>query len=189
MVSAESGGRLITWEVSTGKLIYLVSQDEGEIQHIFAHSNNKQFFVLSKPLTSCMTTCTCRSFSVDEILYHFTYKAPDGPTFYKDGILTMDESVLVVAAAAECSSSSNELDQKAATEYYLQLFNSENGMHLNDIALRYNSFRPFSNIVHLKADYSHQQFVAVIDDEKGNIIDVNKRSGKFLKHLSEQILI
>jgi hypothetical protein len=178
MVSAESGGRLITWEVSTSKLIYLVSQAEGEIQQIFAHSNNKQFFVFSRPLTGCITTCTCRLFSSDDILYQFTYRAPDGPTFYKDGILTMDESVLVVAAVADGSSSSNDLDQTAATEYYLQLFNSQNGLHLNDITLRYNSFRPFNNIVHLKADSSHQQFVALIDDEKGNIIDVNRRSGE-----------
>jgi hypothetical protein len=183
MVSAESGGRLITWEVSTYKLIYLVSETDGEIHHLIVHSNNRQFIVFSRAPTSSQTTCTCRLFATDEILFQFTYKAPDGPIFYKDGILTMDESVLVVAAMGESNVSSNELDQKAATEYFLKLFDSQNGMHLYDIALRYSNFRPFSSMVRLQADYAHQHFVAVIDDDKGNILDVHKRSGEFIHNI------
>jgi len=178
MVSAESGGRLSTWEVASVKLIYSVlQQPNGEILQVILLSNNKQFIVLSRAATSSTTTCTGRLLSSDDVVYQFEYKAPLGALFCKVGVLTKDEKNLVVAAMDAESATPIDSDQKPGTEYRLQLFNAYSGLHQCDITLRYSNFRPFSRLVALRADFDNQQFIAVIDDYKGNILDVNKRTG------------
>src|SRR5258706_608858 len=100
MVSCETGGRLSTCDVKTGKLLYTnTQQGDDEIQHFILHSNSQQVIVFSRPPKRCTTTCTCRSIeSEEDVLYQFQYETLGGATCFKDGILTNDETGLIVAS-------------------------------------------------------------------------------------------
>ena len=171
MVSSESGGRLSTWHVATAKLLHTVSHQDHEVHQIIIDANCMQYLTLSRSSTSNKTTCTRRLISSNDIVYQFSYEAPDGMAFYKDAVLTKDEATLVVTA------SFNDVVHTQTGDYRLKLYNLRTGAHQHDVLLRYANFRPFSSLVTLNSNSSLRQLIGVIDDEKGTILDVRKRSG------------
>ncbi len=154
LVSAESGNVLI-WDVDRESVL---KQDrQRDVQQLLLTDEDKKCIAISKAGLN-QYTCVCRSIPEGEIVYQFEYNAK----VFRNAVVTADGLFLVVSA----------IGSKKDAEL-LKLFHAKTGTHVYDMTPKYHNYKNFSQIIAMPNEPNH---VALIDDEKGNIWDIKKKS-------------
>lgn len=106
--------------------------------------------------------------------------------------MTYDESCVVVAVVQTATNddlsgaSSSGGVSVSGTDWKLEVYDSETGKCRHDVSLRNatsagsgNGRCPFNRMVALKSQHENfqQQLIAVIDNDRGSIMDVRRRPG------------
>ena len=151
VVSSESG-HIFIWDVGRGKVLH--SDPQKDVQQMFLWSKDKKVTVFSK-LSALRAKCVTRSVPEGETLFTFEYNMRK----FRNAVLTCDNTALIVSAF-----------EKAAE--ILSVFNTKNGNKLYDVPLKYNEYLELTHLVAMPHDPNQ---VAVIDQEKGNILDLKKK--------------
>lgn len=159
VVAAESG-ELLYWDIRTKKVIFKDRQED--IQQIFFYKNQTRCVVVSRSGSRGGFTAlvVSRSFPGGEIQWQFKYEFA---AFIK-----------VVMSSDEHNIISYDADKNKST---LNIFNMKTG-NLVNFTIKYPAFKEVLKLVALPDKPS---VVAMIDVDKGNLIDISQK--KFVKSI------
>lgn len=152
VLSAESPS-LLVWEM--GKDMPVLSVSLGDIQQIMLNEDDTKAIVVSK-LPGSKGKCCCLTMPSGTEVYKFEYSFKRFVT----ATLTRDGLFLAVPA---CDKSGDVLG----------VYHAKTGTLLYNLQLKYNNYREYTQVVAMPHD-PHQ--VALIDEEKGNILDLKKKT-------------
>ena len=152
VISAESGNVML-WDVSKEKVIH---QDvQKDVQQLLLTDGDAKYLTVSKvAFNRCR--CVCRELPSALQIYEFEFLIKR----YRDLVVTSDGLFLVVLTTDK-------------TGDRISVYHNNTGTHMYDAALKYARNRDVARIVAMPRD---AQQVALIDDEKGNVWDVKKKS-------------
>lgn len=157
VVSAESGNVLI-WCVQEAKVLH--SDAQRDVQQIILTDRDKRVIVFSK-LNSETAKCVCRAMPTGEVSYEFEFQFAGS---YKNAVITSDGAHLVVPC----------VDRKRTVPCdMLQVYHGRTGSAQYEIQHAYPDYKDFTHLVAMQKD---AHLIALIDEEKGNIIDLKKKS-------------
>lgn len=152
VISAESGNILL-WDVTKEKVIHQDAQKD--VQQILLTDNDAKYLTVSKvAFNRCR--CVCRELPSALQIYEFEYVMKK----YRDVVVTSDGLFLVVPT----------MDKSGDR---LGVYHTNTGTHMYDATPKFPRYRDFTRVVAMPKD---PQQVALIDDEKGNVWDVKKKS-------------
>ena len=167
VVSAETKS-LHIWEVSTGKLLNSIVQDE--VQQLLLSSNDEEesVIVVSRLDVALLGTLKCLKLSVPngKILFQLKYYIPKSGKFVNSVLISSTQFFV-------CVGSSDSKNIAAAGETLL-VFDGTTGTHLFVFPLRYPNFKELHRIVVVPGSKRSQ--IATVDEDKGNIIDLKKKA-------------
>ena len=159
VVAAESG-ELLYWDIRSKKVIFKDRQED--IQQIFFYKSQTRCVVVSKQGTRGAFTAlvVSRSFPGGEIQWQFEYEF----TAFIKVVMSSDEQNII----------SYDADKNTSN---LNIFNMKTG-NLVKFSLKYPGFKEILKLVALPDKPS---VVAMIDVDKGNLIDIAQK--KFIKSI------
>ncbi|XP_050388645.1 NACHT and WD repeat domain-containing protein 2 [Patella vulgata] len=152
VISIESGNAVL-WELSQDTA--LTSLPIGDVQHILLYDGDSRVLALSKSPTG-KGLCVCFSIPDTEFIFKFEYNVKN----FRAPILTKDELNLAVPA----------MDKSGDV---IGVYHAKVGTLMYNLQLKYNNYKDYTHLVSLPHD---SQFIAVIDSEKANILDLKKKT-------------
>ena len=152
VVAAETAN-IVIWDVSKDVVIKTVVQKN--TQKLIRNENDTRIIAIAK-IEAMKGGCTCFSLPEGEQIYKFEF----GLRVYKDGVVTSDGSYLAIPA----------MDKSGDV---IGVYQAKGGEHLYNLQLKYNTYKPMVKLIAMPND-SHQ--VALIDEEKGNVLDLKKKT-------------
>ncbi|XP_064648000.1 NACHT and WD repeat domain-containing protein 2-like [Lineus longissimus] len=154
VVSAESGNVLI-WDVEKEKMIKMDPQKD--VLMLLLTEEDQKYIAVSKagPLKACVM---CRSVPQGEQVYTYEYLYKGR---FKSPVISKDGIYLVVPA-----------NEKKGADI-LSLYHAKTGTHMYNMSLKYANYLDYKFLVAMPDNANH---VAIIDEEKGNIWDIKKKT-------------
>lgn len=152
-VAAAESGKLLIWEVSQEAASKSIPHKD--IQQLILNEGDTRVIALSKEGVSKGKVVTY-SFPDGEPVYTFEYNLK----VLKKGVLTIDGSFFAVLAADKSGD-------------VLGVYHAKSGTHLYNLGLRYNNYKPVQSLRAMRHD-PHQ--IVLVDEEKGNIIDLKRKT-------------
>ncbi|XP_069111532.1 NACHT and WD repeat domain-containing protein 2-like [Argopecten irradians] len=152
-VAAAETGKLLIWEVSQESASKVIQHKD--IQQLLLNEGDTRVITLAK-----------EGFNKGKVV---TYTFPEGEPVYtfeynlrvmKPGVLTIDGSFFAVLATDK-------------TGDVLGVYHAKSGTHLYNLGLKYNNYKPVQSMRAMRHD-PHQ--VVLVDEEKGNVIDLKKKT-------------
>ncbi|KAL8578633.1 hypothetical protein ACOMHN_007091 [Nucella lapillus] len=152
VLTAESSS-LLVWEMSKPSPVQQVSI--GDIQQILLTEEDTRVVVVSKGAMN-KGSCCCLGLPDCQEVYKFDYNFKN----FVPAVLTRDGHFLAVPA----SDKSGDV---------LGVYHAKTGTLLYNLQLKYNNYRECRSVVAMQRDPNQ---VAIIDDDKGNILDLKKKT-------------
>ncbi|XP_071108697.1 NACHT and WD repeat domain-containing protein 2-like [Haliotis cracherodii] len=152
IISAESGS-LVFWDVEKEKAFKTVQL--GDVQMVQLNEEDTRVIAVAKSAGG-KGVCSCFSLPEAEEVYKFEYNVKK----YRQPVLTKDGLFLAVPA----SDKSGDV---------VGAYHAKTGTHLYNLQLKYNNYIEYSHLVAMPHD---QNQIAVIDPDKGNILDLKKKT-------------
>lgn len=144
---------VVVWDVEKEKAIK--SEPQKDIQQLILCEDDSKFITVSKSALN-KGTCVCRTIPDGEEVFKFEYNLKT----FRAGVLTCDGLYIVLPG----------VEKSADT---LKVFHARTGTHLFNVPLKFSSYKEINRLVAMPHDPNQ---VAIIDSEKGNILDLKKKS-------------
>ncbi|CAH1788936.1 unnamed protein product [Owenia fusiformis] len=151
LVSAESGNILI-WDVKKEKVLKLDPQRD--VLQLELSDNDTKVIAISRTSGTGNARCICRSIPSGEHQYNFEFEFKK----FRNGVITCDGVFLVLSI----------VDKKDGNA--LGLFHAKTGTHMNNLPVKNTEFNFMVAMPH------DPNQIAIIDNEKGCIYDLKKKS-------------
>ena len=152
VLTAESPS-LLVWEMSKDSPVQQVSL--GDIQQVMLNEEDTKAVVVSKSASN-KGSCSCLSLPDCKEIYKFEYNFKR----FVPAVLTRDGLFLAVPA----SDKSGDV---------IAVYHAKTGTLLYNLQLKYANYRECRSVVAMHNDPNQ---VAIIDDDKGNILDLKKKT-------------
>ena len=157
VVSAESGNILI-WSVADSKVLH--SDSQRDVQQIILTDHDKRCVVLSK-LNASTGKCVCRAMPAGDVIYEFEFQFAGT---FKKAVMTSDGAHLVVPAVNRTRTYPMDV---------VSVYHGRTGNFQYEVQHNYTDYLNYTHIVAMQKD---AHLVALIDEEKGNFIDLKKKT-------------
>lgn len=162
--SAESN-RLIIWDLDEIKVTFASSPESpnAQIRQLLFH--NAEINILCASVDNVTKAVTITNYGIPdgEIVYKIEYSLKN-PSDFKNCIVTSDEAYIVIFRN----------DKKVDM---LGIYKADDGTLLHNVKLQYQNY--ISDAFFLVAMCKHENQIAIIDTEKGNIINIKEK--KFIR--------
>lgn len=152
VVAAETAN-IVIWDVSKDAVMKTLVQKN--TQKLIRNENDTRIIAIAKT-EATKGTCTCFALPDGEQVYKFEF----GLRVYKDGVVTWDGSFLAIPAVDKSGD-------------VIGVYQAKTGSHMYNLQLKYNTYKPMIKLIPMPHD-SNQ--VALIDEDKGNILDLKKKT-------------
>ncbi|XP_076470740.1 NACHT and WD repeat domain-containing protein 2-like [Babylonia areolata] len=157
VLTAESSN-LVVWEMSRTSPVKTVPL--GDIQQILLTDEDTRVLVIGKGAAPANNNnkgwCCCLTLPDCQELYRFDYNFAR----FVPAVLTRDGHFLAVPGADKSGD-------------VLGVYHAKSGSLLYNLQLKYNNYRECRSVVAMQRDPNQ---VAIIDDDKGNILDLKKKT-------------
>lgn len=152
-VCAVETKNIVIWDVSQDPAIKTISQVG--TKKLIRNEDDTKLIAISEttPGKGC---CACYTLPEGDQVYKFEF----GLRVYKDGVITCDGSLLAIPA----------IDKSGDV---IGVYQAKTGHHMYNLQLKYNTYKPMIKLVAMPHDPNQ---VALIDEDKGNILDLKKKT-------------
>ncbi|CAF0730783.1 unnamed protein product [Brachionus calyciflorus] len=164
-VSSESN-RLVIWDIDEKRPTFVGNSQPSttQIKQFLFHQSEINILVSTLDNINKLVTITNYIIPDGEVIYTIEYNLKPG-TEYKNFVVTSDDAYLVFFR----NDKKNDM---------LAVHSATDGSHLHNVKLQYPNYIDFISMVPMQ---KNQQQIAIIDAEKGNIINVKDK--KFLRSI------
>ncbi|KAH3716159.1 hypothetical protein DPMN_058878 [Dreissena polymorpha] len=152
-VCAAETANIVIWDVS--KDAAMKTLPLRDTQKLIRNENDTRIIAIAKQ-GATKGVCACYSLPEGDQVYKFEY----GIRAYKDGVVTCDGSLLALPAVDKSGD-------------VIGVYQAKVGQHLYNLQLKYNTYKPMIRLVSMPHDPNQ---VALIDEDKGNILDLKKKT-------------
>lgn len=152
VISAESP-KLIIWYIPKDTPMLEVSI--GEIQHVMTYDNDNKVLVTAE-VAADRALCVCLTVPAGQEQFRFEY----GIKRHRNPVITKEGLFLAVPAFDKSGD-------------IVGVYNAKTGTRLYNLQLKYQNYIEYSHIIAMPHD---SNLIAVIDSEKGNILDLKKKA-------------
>ncbi|KAL3831256.1 hypothetical protein ACJMK2_023030 [Sinanodonta woodiana] len=153
-VAAAETANVVIWEVSKETAIKTIPQRD--VQQILLNESDTRLLAFSKTLGQ-KGVCVCYSVPEGEQVFKFEFGLKNQ---FKKAALTTDGLMLAVPSTDKSGD-------------VLGVYQAKAGTCLYNLQLKYSNYKPLIKVLAMPHD-PHQ--VAIVDEEKGNILDLKKKT-------------
>ena len=152
VVAAETAN-IVIWDVSKDATVKSIPHRD--TQRLIRNENDTRVIAVAKMGLS-RGCCGCYSLPEGEQVYKFEF----GLSIYKNGVVTCDGSYLAIPAVDKSGD-------------VIGVYHARSGTHLYNLQLKYSTYKPLIKLIAMPHDPNQ---VALIDEDKGNILDLKKKT-------------
>ncbi|WAQ94112.1 NWD2-like protein, partial [Mya arenaria] len=152
-VCAAETANIVIWDVSKDAAIKTLPLRD--TQKLIRNENDTRIIAIAKQGIN-KGTCACYSLPEGDQIYKFEF----GVSVYKDGVVTCDGSFLALPAVDKSGD-------------VIGVYHAKTGTHLYNLQLKYSTYKPMIKLIPMPHDPNQ---VALIDEDKGNILDLKKKT-------------
>ena len=152
-VCAAETSNIVIWDVSNDAAIKTLPMRE--TQKLISNEFDTRLIAIAKQGIG-KGACACYSLPEGDQIYRFEYGLKD----YKNGVVTCDGSFLAIPGTDKSGD-------------ILGVYHAKTGTHLYNLQLKYSNYKPITKIISMPHDPNQ---IALIDDEKGNVLDLKKKT-------------
>ena len=157
-VCAAETSNIVIWDVSKDAAIKTIPQRE--TQRLISNEFDTRLIAIAKTAGTeqglFKGICSCFSLPEGDQIYRFEY----GLRQYKSGVVTCDGSFLALPGVDKSGD-------------ILGVYHAKTGTHLYNLQLKYSNYKPIVKIIAMPHDPNQ---IALIDEDKGNILDLKKKT-------------
>ncbi|KAL5006957.1 hypothetical protein ScPMuIL_015763 [Solemya velum] len=153
-IAAAETANIAIWDLKKEALSTTIPQKD--IQQLILNDDDTKVIALSK-LDQNKGFCACYALPSGQQIYKFEFGLMRK---FKQAVVTRDGSFLAIPA----------LDKSGDV---LGVYHARNGTHLYNLQLKYNNYKELVHLVYMPHDPNQ---IAVVDEEKSNVLDLKKRT-------------
>ncbi|XP_060597437.1 NACHT and WD repeat domain-containing protein 2-like [Ruditapes philippinarum] len=154
-VCASETANIVMWDVSKDAAVKVKTLPQIDTQKLIRNEFDTRIIAIGK-LGDTKGSVVCYSLPEGDQIYKFEY----GLRVFKNGIITCDGSFLALPAVDKSGD-------------VIGVYHAKTGTHFYNFQLKYATYKPLIKLIPMPHDPNQ---VALIDEDKGNILDLKKKT-------------